>query len=105
MKKLNKNLNVEKKNMKYTVDPCSTRPEDSITWKSQSTEFAVWIPLAGLVEESTPLWSDPDTGEVVLTVGKDVQPGSYKYAVYCKESNEFSEGSVHPVLIVEDDRD
>ena len=104
MRKLDKRLKVGKKNLKFTVEPCSARPDDTLTWHSQETEFAVWIPEPGLVMETTPVWSDAKTGEVVLTIGKNAEPGIHKYAVYCKADGEFSEGSANPVLIIEDER-
>ena len=86
---------------KWSTSPgeCSASSGDEITWRAEETALTLWFPEESLFGQRE--LSIASGGTATLTVGKNVEPGRYAYAVYCHDPREFASGSLHPVMIIE----
>jgi len=89
--------------------------EDSIEFKAINTALTIFFPKEKLfVDEKPYMKLDPQqekyprVGKVTLKNKKALEnlnfkiPGSYPYAVYCENMNDFAEGNSSPSMIIED---
>jgi hypothetical protein len=80
------------------VDVLYADPGDKLRWNAGNRTVSIWFPTAGVF--SAPALANHATGNIEITVPRTAKRGTYKYVIYCHDTDEFAECRSHPKLII-----
>jgi hypothetical protein len=81
-----------------TVPVCRVRPGETVRWKVDNRRVSIWFPTAGVFP--APALAVQKSESIDVVVPRTARPGTYKYVIYCHDTDEFAVGDPYPVMEV-----